>query len=282
MAGADVGRFESRWVHRRSTQRVPHPEVFVIAFLSLAYAGNADLKVTHTMPANPTVVETNASISVKVENVGTSTAFNTTLTIELPQTHTSPTVYIQGMLGTYDGRCTLSGQTLTCSLGLIKKFKSTTVTFDFAPVWANEPLEFSSSATTTSVEVNTSNNSDVDALAVSYVSTEIVGPVDVTNDHCTGTNLVSYWECDCVGSAAITSHDATFESDGTITFPLEPSCSGTWSQPVNDLAHLSFEYTCSGTVVANFEGDGIGGDCFHGITTFPGSTFVSPYQVCPN
>jgi len=24
----------------------------------------------------------------------------------------------------------------------------------------------------------------------------------------------------------------------------------------------------------------VGGDCFEGLTTFPGSSYVSPYEVC--
>lgn len=249
----------------------------MLALVSLAYAGNADLKVTNTLPVD-TVVGDVAALSIKVENSGGKDAFSSTLVIDLPKTHNSPTAYIQGQLGTYDSRCTLAAQKLTCVLGTVKKFKSTTVAVNFTPVWANEALSFKSTVSTTSTEVSTTNNSDTDALAVSYIEAEIVGPVAVTNDHCTGTGLVSYWECDLAGPSAIMSHDTDFAADGTLTFPIEPSCEGTWSQSSFD--HLEFEYVCDGQVVANFAGDGVGGDCFHGMTTFPNSTWVSPYQVC--
>jgi Domain of unknown function DUF11 len=250
----------------------------MLLFVSMAaHAGpSANLEVTHTFPAT-TDVDTSAALSVKVANIGSKDALNVTLTVQLPKTHTSPTVYVLGDLGTYDARCTKSGTTLTCALGTVKKFKSTTVAVNFTPPWADEDLVFTSSVTTTSVESPTTNNSDTDTLIVGYIDTEILGPVDVTNDHCTGTGLVAFFECETAPSS-IMSHDSVFESDNTITFPIEPDCTGTWSQPTLD--HLTFEYTCLGDVVANFEGDGIGGDCFDGLTLFPNSTYVSPYRVC--
>jgi Domain of unknown function DUF11 len=251
----------------------------MLTFVSaLAFAqAKADLKTTLTVPATTTVNDV-AALSVKVENIGSKDALNTTLTIDLPATNTSPTVFVLGTLGTYDARCSLSGTKLTCALGIIKKFKSTTVAVNYTPPWAGESLTVTPSVTTTSAESSTTNNSDPEVVVVSYIDTPITGPVDVVNSHCTGTGLVAYFECECFPSS-IMQHDSVFAADGTISFPTEPDCEGTWTQPTD--SELIMEYSCLGTVVANFSGNGVGGDCFEGLTTFPDDeVYIAPYEVC--
>jgi hypothetical protein len=102
--------------------------------------------------------------------------------------------------------------------------------------------------------------------------------VDLHNEHCTGTSLASFYECTLYPSS-ISSHDITLESDGTISFDGDPpDYTGAWSSSPDD--QLSFTYSYDGTVVAEFEGYGVSSSCFEGLTTFPGSSYVAPYEVC--
>ena len=43
---------------------------------------------------------------------------------------------------------------------------------------------------------------------------------------------------------------------------------------------LALAYSFNGQLVAGFHGYGVGGDCFEGITLFPGSSYNSAYSVC--
>ena len=54
---------------------------------------------------------------------------------------------------------------------------------------------------------------------------------------------------------------------------------GTWSQPSPD--RLVFQYFDYGVLAADFDGYGVPGGCFEGLTVFPDSEFVSIYEVCP-
>lgn len=97
--------------------------------------------------------------------------------------------------------------------------------------------------------------------------------------HCTGQNLTSFFECQLYPSS-ITMHETILEVGGTIQFIGQPAqYGGTWSQPSPE--HLSMTYTDTGVPVAHFEGDATTTGCFEGITTFPGSSWVSAYLVCP-
>jgi hypothetical protein len=100
----------------------------------------------------------------------------------------------------------------------------------------------------------------------------------VHNSHCTGTNLVSYFEC-LLFPSSISSHDVVFNIDNTISF-TQPGYTGTWSQP--SPFQLRFEYFDNGAKEAEFNGYATNGNtCFDGMVTFsPTSTYSSPYHVC--
>jgi hypothetical protein len=113
---------------------------------------------------------------------------------------------------------------------------------------------------------------------VDFYSQPIAGPVNVTNRHCTGQGLTAFYEC-IVSPGSITSHDITLNADGSITFANAPaSYTGIWFQQLDD--RLTFVYYDAGQLVAAFRGTGVGGDCFEGITLFPGSAYNSAYEVC--
>jgi len=248
----------------------------LLAF-SLPALAAADLSTDVTGPAS-TVVYAPGTYTVTVTNVGNLTANGVTVNISLPTTHTSPTVYLMGTLSAYSPSCTLSGSHLSCNLGTLKKLKSASVTLTMALPWSAAPLTFSATAATTSSEPNTSNNTDSFDATLSYYDVPIAGPLDVVNSHCTGTTLTAWYECTLFPSS-ISTHDATLEAGGTISFPF-PGYSGAWWQTTDDA--LSFEYYDStGATIAIFDGNGVDGGCFEGLTTFPGSVYVAPYEVCP-
>ena len=99
---------------------------------------------------------------------------------------------------------------------------------------------------------------------------------DATNMHCTGTGLAAFYECTLFPSS-ISSHPITFQSGNSIDLGVA-GYSGYWTQPTTD--SLYFEYYYGTDTVAVFYGEGVSGSCFEGLTTFPGSGWVAPYEVC--
>ncbi len=254
-------------------------------------APQPDLRVTYAPPATPAVYAS-ASYGVTVANIGTKDAQNVSLTIQLPQTGTSPQIYIMGNLGTFDTRCvragangTAAGTRLVCTLGLVKKGNSKTVTLNLALPEKTGNLVFSSTATTTTApETNPANNTNITHTAsLSYYANTITPDVVYTNQHCTGTGLTAYFEC-TLFSGAISSHQATFQTGGTISIPGQPDYTGAWSVAGDTLTFTYVEIS-TGDTALEFSGRGVPGGCFEGRSRFPDglggySTYVAPYRVC--
>lgn len=240
-----------------------------------AHAG-ADLAVTVTVPTQ-LAVYAEGRHEVTVANVGNRHARDAQVDIQLPETATSPTVHVLGDLGAIDGDCSQVGTTLTCDLGSIRKGRSETVWFDIALPVSSEPLEFEATASARR-DSNPANDTDNDVTDLVYDAVAVSGPVLADNQHCTGQGLTAYYECTLYPSS-ISGHQVRLYADGTLDFPGQPvSYGGTWSQPTPD--SLEMTYTDGGAVVANFSGNGVPGDCFEGLTVFPGSPWVAPYEVC--
>ena len=249
-----------------------------LTMVSLPAFAAADLTTTHTMPSS-TLVYASGSYSVTVSNIGNRDASNVTVSIQLPTTHTSPSVYVMGTVGSMSSGCSASGTKINCNLGTIRKAKSSTVTFDMALPWSAAALTFTSTAATTSSENSTANNSDSDAANITYYDLALSGDTDVVNTHCTGTGLTAWYECTLFPSSQ-SSHDTTLNADGSISIPLAPDYTGEWLQATPDELWFVY-YDETGAQVAEFLGNAVDGtSCFEGLTTFPGSTYVSPYQVC--
>lgn len=241
-----------------------------------AWAG-VDYKPTITPPSNNHVYQTGRWY-VTVANVGNAHGTSGSVSIQLPETHTSPQVYIMGTLGSRSASCTLNGRRLDCNVGAIRKNNSTQVWFDLALPESAAPLVITAT-TTAAGDTNTTNDQrSFTANPLNYAPVNPSGRA-ATNSHCTGTTLTSYFEC-TLFPGAVTSHPTTFLTGGGIDFGVNntPGLTGAWYQ--NDPTHLAFTYYDNGTPIVDFEGWGTSGTCFEGITTFPGSAYVSPYRVC--
>lgn len=238
-----------------------------------------DLTSTITT-TSPTYVYDTARYTVKVTNSGTNWAYGSKVVIQLPETNTSPTVYVMGTVVAKHSSCTQSGTTLTCTLGDIKKGTSKSVWVDLKLPQSADPIVIDAHPSTTSTESSTTNNDASMTAALTNYTISFTGDLDVSNEHCTGTGLASYYEC-LLFPSSISSHDTTLVAGGTVTFGagVGPEYTGVWSQP--SATRLQFTYYEFGTEVASFDGYGVPGGCWEGITTFPGSTYMSVYRVCP-
>lgn len=259
----------------------------VLATLLAAPAAfaNADLSTSMTVNTSPMLTYSTARYTVKVSNIGNKNASNCAVSIALPATHTSPQVYVLGVLGAKSTSCTQSGTTLNCTLGTINKNTFKSVFFDIALPVSSAPFVFTATASTTSAQNSTANDTATRTAVESYYATPVNAspgnPVTMHNRHCTGTNLTAWLECTFFPSS-ISAHDALFHDDGSITIPQAPGYGGQWTLTATSSGNfLEFYYDDGTDVVAEFEGWGADANCFEGLTAFPNSSYVSPYEVCP-
>lgn len=249
----------------------------LVTFLTATPAlAAANLRVTIPAPP-PTHVYDAIDYSVVIANTGNQTASAAVLKIDLPQTHTSPQVKVMGTLAAVDSRCTLAGTRLTCALGAISKNSSKTVTFSIALPHAAETLSIATSVVTSSSENSYADNAAASTPTLLHYAVAVADGSLADIRHCTGQNLTSFLEC-VLSPSSISAHTTVFHADGTLEIPGEPEYAGEWSQPTPD--SLELVYTYGDEVVAEFSGRGTDTDCFEGLTTFPDSPYVSPYEIC--
>lgn len=250
---------------------------------SSAFAGpvvnKADLTVNITAPAGIYVGQP-GQYEVRVANTGTKDASTVSLTIALPRTNTSPSVSVLGNLGAFDGRCARSGTNLVCALGTLRKGRSIPVRFTIELPQSSAPLVVGASVTTPSAERSTTNNTDSDTAYLLHPLQPVSVGDTSHNEHCTGRNLTSFFECELYPSS-IASHDIEYQADGLLAFVGAPaSYWGTWSQSAGG-DRLLLEYYDGASNEATFDGYAVGDGCFEGLTTFhPASVYVAPYRVC--
>ena len=246
-------------------------------FVAAPALAAADLAVSIPAPTAAFVYD-DLAYDVVVTNHGNKSAAAVTLTITLPETQTSPNVHVMGILGAVDSRCAPSGTQLVCQLGSLGKSATTTVSFAIALPEAAETLAVAAEATTSSKEFNLADNVASDAPALLHYATALEDGDVLLNQHCTGQGLTSFYECTLYPSS-ISAHESVLHGDGTISFvDAPPGYTGVWSQSSDE--SLEFTYLYSGAVVAEFVGYGSSPGCFEGITSFPGSPYVAPYEVC--
>ncbi|MFO0756813.1 MAG: hypothetical protein U0359_09990 [Byssovorax sp.] len=240
-------------------------------------APKTDLALSIAPPSGAHVYET-GRYNLTVNNLTAKSASSVSLTIQLPPTHTSPSVYILGTLGARDSRCSVSGTTLSCNLGTLAGGASTVVFFDIALPYSAAPLVVSASVSTTTPETTLANNNAQHTASPLTYSVSMTPPETAINRHCTGQGLTSFFECELFPSS-ISEHTTIFNGDGSISFVDAPSgYTGVWSRPTPD--HLQFEYYEGTDLVAEFDGYGVDGSCFEGTTLFPNSAYMSMYEVC--
>ena len=182
-----------------------------------------------------------------------------------------------GTVGAKDARCVTSGNDLVCTLGTIAKGKTASVWFDIALPYSSAPISINASVTTTAKQNSLLNDSDSEVVPLGHPDLIIAGGETAYIDHCTGTGLTSFFECECFPSS-ISSHTHVFNADGSLTVPEDLTATGWWAQPTDGT--LEFAYEVYGDEVAYFSGVAVDSSCFEGVTTFPGSIYVSPYEVC--
>lgn len=239
-----------------------------------------NLGVTVTPPASVQVYDY-GTYAVTVTNTGNRHAYGATLTIALPETHTSPQVFVMGNLANVDSRCSLSGRTLNCNLGQVNKNGgSTTVTFDMRLPYSTAPLDFTFTANPISGDSAPSNNTLAYTASPALYENPLATPVSLQHDHCTGQGLTSFYECTLFPSS-ISGFAATYNANNTISIPGQPTFSGTWSQVGGD-DHLQVTFSDSGNPVATLDARGVDGGCYEGEMTFiPASPYMAMYRVCP-
>lgn len=251
--------------------------IVALALVAPALAASApDLVTTVTAPSGA-YVYASAQWLVKVKNAGNRDASGATLNIQLPETNTSPQVYVMGTVGSISSSCTQSGTDLNCTLGTIRKGKTSTVSFYIALPESSGTLDLVATASTSGDSNPANNTASATASLVNYAPS-FSGSTTVTNRHCTGTGLESFFECELFPSS-ISEHDAVFHDDvdQTVSFPDYPDYWGTWDVVGTE---LSFVIESAAGVEAEFVGYGVSSNCWEGITTFPSSSYVSPYEVC--
>ena len=259
----------------------------LLSLLLVAPSALAAADLTTTLTASPSTAQVYATAryTATVRNIGNKSASNATVQIALPATHTSPQVYVLGILGARSASCALAGTTLTCTLGTINRNASKSVFVDLALPVSAAPIALGATAATTSAENSTANNSATLTASQTYFATPIAAapgaPALMRQRHCTGTGLTAFYECTLFPSS-LSFHDAEFHDDGTITVPGYPDFGGGWTLTATPTgSQLDFFYDDGTGVVAEFSGWGADAACFEGLTTFPGSAYVSPYEVCP-
>lgn len=254
----------------------------------------ADLRISAFSQTTQAFVDGFQQFSVTVKNFGNADSNPTTLSITLLQTQTSPQTYLLGSLQSVPSGCTLSGRVLTCALGRLRyngpqNGRQRTVTFGYRIPVTTQPLVLSAATSGTGEPpANATDNSASLTAAVTYRSPTVTAGTK-TASHCTGTTLSAYFECTLFPSS-ISSHQAEYHTDGTITFAGQTGYTGTWNQA--DPTRLHVEYSNGLYAEAIFDGRGADGACFEGITHFyddpnPGdsippvqSTYLSPYRIC--
>ena len=259
--------------------------VLVAAPAAAEAANGPNLSVSVTPPP-ATNVYAAGRYNLTVANVGNRDALNVRVVINLPSSQTSPSVSTMGTLGARSVGCNVSGLVLTCNIARIRGGRNAPLFFDMTFPVTTSSLAMPVVASSSPVDLNPANNTATITPNLRTFATDIQaaiadngGPLTADIDHCTGRDLVSFYQC-VITPTSISSHQHIFNADNTISFAF-PGYSGVWSQNPA-LNQLSFTYYEGPDAVADFVGYGVDGtNCFEGITNFyPASVYNSAYSVC--
>ena len=248
-------------------------------------APNAPDLVAAVVASGSTLVNTATHIDVRLTNIGNRDASAVTIAIQLPKTNTSPGVYVMGTLSNVPTFCPRTGTRLLCTLSqpVRRNGGTATVGFDLAMPVSTAPLSIRVDANTSNDRNLANNSADFTAVQTYYSPAVQLGGAAVTNSHCTGTNLTSYFECELF-PGSLQSHLATLvvggPNAGTIDLsangPEAAGMGGTWSVTGSQ---LTMQYTDGATPIGNFVGQGSTPNCWDGKMSFVPSG-ESMYRVC--
>lgn len=256
--------------------------IAAIAALTLASTqalAARDLAATITPPSPDANVYATGRYEITVTNVANQRTNPGTLTLDLPATNTSPTVHIMGTVIGTSSTCTVSGLAMTCPVPALKANKTASYWIDIQLPQADQALDLIATVSSPG-DNNPTNDTDVWTASLDNDAWTISAPTTITNSHCTGTYLTSYFECTLYPSS-ISSHTVDLLPGGVLDFPWAPPgiYTGTWSQPSGE--ELVFDYYEYGAHIVSFHGYGTPGSCFEGMTTFPQNpSYVAPYHAC--
>ncbi len=242
----------------------------------------ADLVPTITPPTTTLVGEI-SHFDIRVANRGTRDSQAVSVVVQLPVTRTSPTVHVLGTVTAMSTGCQRVGTRITCSISGIRAGATAIRSVSIRLPYSVSQIVVGVT-TTTGNEINPGNNNTSHTVAQTFWEVPMPGnPVTIDNQHCTGTNLTSYFECTLYPSS-ISGHLATFtpvtSTSGTMDFgangPGFEAFAGTYSISGSE---LNFQMTEDGVPIATFVGRGVDPDCWEGKTTFVAGG-ESMYRVC--
>ena len=228
------------------------------------------------------LVDTPTHIDVQLTNTWNRPVNATWVSIQLPKTMTSPNAVVMRTLSNVASYCARQTTRLYCNLSspVARSGGTAVIGFDIAMPVSSAPLTFRAD-TGANNEQNATNNTAIFSPTQSYYSPAVTPAGSaVTNSHCTGRDLTSYFEC-TVYSGALRSHPTTLSSGGTIDWSANGAAGagmgGTWSVSGSQ---LTMQYLDNGQAIGDFVGYGSSNTCWDGKMTFPNSTYVAIYRVC--
>ncbi|MEO6390349.1 MAG: hypothetical protein ABIP75_00775 [Pyrinomonadaceae bacterium] len=177
--------------------------IAIVAFgAATAYASPqpADLRVQLLAPA--TVAPNSPyQYTVKVKNIGNSSAAGVVLSVTFPETNTSPQIYILGTLSGIPTDCSVVNRKLQCTLNTVGKNVERVITFNLALPVSTKVLEVKATATTTTTnEFNPLNNVASSIPGFTYATNQLTS-ANVLVSMCTGQGLTSFFECELFPTA---------------------------------------------------------------------------------
>jgi uncharacterized repeat protein (TIGR01451 family) len=224
-----------------------------------AQAGrSADMMV---MVQGPATAETSDALQyyVVASNQGSRNAGNVTATIELPASAT----FVQA-----DNACSLSGTTLNCNLGRIRRNNNYTLSVELIAPSTAGTITLDASVSTTSRDNNPGNDSAslstvIEEPVVVQPVVDIDPPELFVMRQCVGSNSLQ-WE-DCTPGSLI-EHLVILDTNGVVQ-TNDPGASGTWNEPDPYHIELNF-YDLNNTPMSTFTGKAQTQFCFSGTTVF--------------
>lgn len=244
------------------------------AATAIASPQPADLRVQLVAPAS---VAPNSpyQYTVKVKNIGNSSAAGVVLSVAFPETNTSPQVFILGTLSGIPTGCSVINRKLQCTLGTVAKNVERIFTFNLALPVSTKVLEVKATATTTTTnEFNPLNNVASRIPGFTYAAHPLTS-ANVLVSMCTGQGLTSFFECEQYTGSQ---QHIMLSLNGDQSVSYQGQIVGSWDQAASS-HQLHMQLTSGST--ADFNGYSTGSTCFDGATVFtPVSLYGAQYRVC--